>query len=60
MAVRLVLSPETEQDIRGAYALFDVICRGHGKAEVVETPKHINDPEFAGTAASRLLQLMGE
>ena len=40
-------------------ALFAAIRAHAGDAEVVELDHHINDPEFADAAASRLLELIG-
>jgi uncharacterized protein (UPF0261 family) len=39
-------------------ALFDAIRRTHEHTELVELQHHINDPEFAESAARQLLQLI--
>jgi uncharacterized protein (UPF0261 family) len=45
-------APETR------HALFDAIRQSHGQTELVELENHINDPEFAESAARRLMQLI--
>jgi uncharacterized protein (UPF0261 family) len=40
------------------HALFDAIRQSHGQTELVELENHINDPEFAESAARRLMQLI--
>ena len=41
-------------------ALFDAIRHNAGATEVVTLDRHINDPEFADTAAARLIAMMRE
>jgi uncharacterized protein (UPF0261 family) len=38
--------------------LFDAIRQSHGHTELIESKHHINDAEFAESAARRLLQLI--
>ena len=40
-------------------ALFAAIRENHGNVEIVESASHINDVEFAESAALRLLELIG-
>jgi uncharacterized protein (UPF0261 family) len=46
------------EDLTARQALFDAIRKHAGATPVVEVDQHINDPEFAEAAASRLIQLM--
>jgi uncharacterized protein (UPF0261 family) len=39
-------------------ALFDGVRQSHGSAELVELDLHINDAQFAESAARQLLQLL--
>jgi uncharacterized protein (UPF0261 family) len=39
-------------------ALFGAVRRSHGQTELIELERHINDAEFAETAAKRLLRLI--
>jgi len=39
-------------------ALFTAIRDHHGTAELLELPHHVNDPEFADAAATRLIELI--
>ncbi len=39
-------------------ALFTAIRDHHGEADLLELPLHINDPEFADAASTRLIQLI--
>jgi uncharacterized protein (UPF0261 family) len=39
-------------------ALFDAIRRHHGLVELIELDRHINDDEFAETAARRLMTML--
>jgi uncharacterized protein (UPF0261 family) len=39
-------------------ALFDAIREHHGDVELVEMPRHINDPRFAEVTARRLIEMI--
>ena len=39
-------------------ALFEAIRANHGSCELLESAHHINDPEFAETAARKLIELI--
>ena len=39
-------------------ALFDAIRENHGDVELVEMPRHINDPRFAEVTARRLIEMI--
>jgi uncharacterized protein (UPF0261 family) len=46
------------EDPAARQALYDGIRQHHGAVELLELDQHINDPEFAETAARKLLDMM--